>query len=53
MAAYSKLELRYVRPVARAILEDSTFRQWLLAGTRLGDAAMLAYPVDKDVQASL
>jgi hypothetical protein len=39
--------------VARAILEDSTFRQWLLAATRHGDAIVLACPVAKDVQASL
>src|SRR5258706_114561 len=53
MATYSELELRYVRPVARAILEDSTFRRWLLAGTRLGDAIVPACPVDREVQASL
>ena len=34
-------------------MEDSTFRQWLLAGTRHGDAIVLACPVDKEVQASL
>jgi hypothetical protein len=53
MATYSELELRYVRPVARAILEESTFRRWLIAGTRLGDAIVPACPVDREVQASL
>jgi hypothetical protein len=54
MAAFAELELRYVRPVARAIQEDSAFRQWLLRGTkRHGDSVVSACPVDKDVQARL
>jgi hypothetical protein len=53
MASYAVHELRYVRPVARAILQDDSFRQWLLAGTRHGDAIESARPVNKEVQASL
>ena len=33
MARYSDLELRYARPVAQAILDDDTFRDWLLQET--------------------
>lgn len=53
MAAYSEKELRYARPVAHAIEQDSAFRQWLLAGTRHGDGILDARPVGDDVQRSL
>lgn len=33
MARYSDLELRYARPVAQAILDDPTFRDWFLTDT--------------------
>jgi hypothetical protein len=53
MAAYSEQELRYARPIAQAIEEDSGFRKWLFAGTRHGNALLHARPVEKNVQRSL
>ena len=50
--AYSELELRYARPVARAILESGDFRQWFLAGTKYEDGALEAQPVG-EIQARL
>jgi hypothetical protein len=34
MSRYSDLELRYARPVARAILDDTGFRDWVLKDTQ-------------------
>lgn len=45
MASYSELELKYARPVANAILESGTFRQYLLAGTKYEQDAAKAVPV--------
>jgi hypothetical protein len=45
ISKYSELELRYARPVARAILESGDFRQWLLAGTRHESSALAARPI--------
>lgn len=33
MLRYSDLELRYARPVAQAILDNASFREWMLEGT--------------------
>ncbi|HXR95810.1 MAG TPA: hypothetical protein VN718_08025 [Rhizomicrobium sp.] len=53
MAAYSEHELRYARPVARAIEEDGDFRRWLLSGTRFGSALLEARPIEKSIQRDL
>lgn len=53
MAAYSNQELRYARPVARAIELDSNFRHWLLSGTRFGDDLLYARPIEKTIQRDL
>jgi hypothetical protein len=45
MTTYSKLELRYARPVAHAILESSDFREWLLMGTNQENCARKARPI--------
>ena len=52
MAVYSELELRYARPLAKAILESGAFRQWLQAGTKHATGALEACPVG-DIQGSL
>lgn len=53
VAAYSEQELRYARPVARAIEEDSGFRRWLFAGTRHGNALLDARPIENGAQRRL
>lgn len=53
MAAYSESELRYARPVAKAILENSAFRCWLLTGTKYENAASDVHPVEEDIQRRL
>jgi hypothetical protein len=53
MVVYAELELRYIRPVAHAIIEDTAFRRWLLADTKRGNAFLSAPPVNPEVQAAL
>jgi len=42
MANYSPSEFLYARPLANAILNDVSFREWFLAGTKLADMAVTA-----------
>lgn len=45
MINYSDRELKYARPVAGALLENSSFRRWLLTGTKFGPTILAARPV--------
>ena len=49
---YSELELKYARPIANAILEDASFRNWILKGTDFEVVAAEAIPVG-EAQAKL
>jgi hypothetical protein len=46
---YSELELQYARPLATGLIEDPSFRAWLLAGTHYGQLAAEARH-DADLQ---
>jgi hypothetical protein len=53
MSAYSSLELKYARPVASAILQDTNFRRWLLANTRYGESIIDVQPIVAGEQTKL
>jgi len=48
MAKYSDLELRYARPVARALLDKRGFRSWFLSKTKYESPSLNPQPVGEE-----